>query len=113
MNAPKRQADWASFLKHYSAENKDRPTRIGVFETTAEITDDYWIEDGLPLCGIDLEMRNGIPVIEVVLESYTHVVRGVRTIRPTYSIDGTEDGLDLIGPGETTTTLRFEDRPGI
>jgi|SRR5687767_917774 len=110
MNAPKQQADWANFLKYYSKANMDRPTRIGLFEKIGDVTDDYWIEDGLPLRGIDLDDKNGIPVIEILLQGYTHVVRGVRTIRPTYSIDGTEDGLDLIGPGETTTILRFESR---
>ena len=111
MNAPKQQADWANFLKYYSEANKDRLTRIGVFETFSDVTDDFWIEDGLPLCGIDLEIRKDTPVIEIILKGYTHVVRGVRTIRPTYSLDGSEDGLDLIGPGETTTTLRFEGGP--
>lgn len=85
-----------------------RPTRIGLFEKTSEVTNDYWLEDGLPLRGLDLDFKNGMPVIEIMLEGYTHVVRGVRSIRPIYSIDGTEDGIDLIGPGETTTILRFE-----
>ena len=110
MNAPIQQADWSNFLKYYSEANKDRPTRIGLFEKIADVTDDYWIEDGLPLCDIGLDLKNGTPVIEIMLEGYTHVVRGVRKIRPTYSIDGSEDGLDLIGPGETTTILRFESR---
>lgn len=108
MNAPKPQTDWANFLKYYSETNVGRPTRIGLFEKTVDVTEDYWIEDGLPLLGIDLDLSNGTPVIEIMLEGYTHVVRGIRTIRPTYSIDGLEDGLDLIGPGEATTILRFE-----
>ena len=108
MNATRQPTDWVNFLNYYSDANKDRPTRIGLFEKNADITNDYWLEDGLPLSGIDVDMKNGTPVIEIMLEGYTHVVRGVRTIRPTYSIDGTEDGLDLIGPGETTTILRFE-----
>src|SRR5687768_10431186 len=111
MNATKQESDWVNFLKYYSEAYKNRPTRIGLFEKIADVTHDYWLEDGLPLRGIDLDTKNGRPVIEIMLDGYTHVVRGVTSIRPTYSIDGTEDGLDFIGPGETTTILRFEDQP--
>jgi hypothetical protein len=108
MKAPRPQTKWGDFLKYYSDANRNRKTRLGVFEKTADVTNDYWLENGLPLMGIDLEVENGSPVIEVMLGGYTHVVRGVRALRPVYSFDGAEDGIDLIGPGETTTILRFE-----
>ncbi len=108
MNATKRHANWVDFLKYFSETNRNRETRIGLFETVSDVTNDYWLENGLPLLGIDLDTENGTTVVEIMLERYTHVVRGVRTIRPIYSFDGTEDGIDFIGPGETTTILRFE-----
>ncbi|HMQ03116.1 MAG TPA: hypothetical protein PKD26_04300 [Pyrinomonadaceae bacterium] len=108
MHTQEQRPDWSGFLRYYTGANMGRPTRIGLFEKTSDVTNDYWLEDGLPLRGLDLDFKNGMPVIEIMLEGYTHVVRGVRSIRPIYSIDGTEDGIDLIGPGETTTILRFE-----
>lgn len=108
MNATKPQHNWMNFLKYYSEANRNRQTRIGLFEKLSDVTTDYWLENGLPLLGIDLDTENGTMVVEIMLERYTHVVRGFRTIRPIYSIDGTEDGIDFIGPGETATILRFE-----
>ena len=108
MNATRPQPSWTNFLKYFSDTNKNRQTRIGLFEKVSDVTTDYWLENGLPLLGIDLDSENDTMIVEIMLERYTHVVRGVRTIRPIYSFDGTEDGIDFIGPGETTTILRFE-----
>lgn len=108
MNAPKNQHDWTSFLKFYAGENAARPTRIGVFEDNADGSADYWLEDGMPLTGIDVDFKGKQPVIEIMLEGYTHVVRDVSSLRPIYSFDGSEEGLDLVGSGGVVTILRFE-----
>lgn len=97
-----------NFLKFYSDQNAKRPTRIGVFENTSDAMTDYWVEDGLSLNGIDVDFQGDLPVIEIMLEGYTHVVRGVRSLRPVYSIDGSGDGMDLVGERGSVTLLRFE-----
>lgn len=99
---------WAEFLTSYGRANSKRPTRLGLFHKTAGVVNDYWIEDGLPLVGLDVEFGDDLPVVQIMLDGFTHVVRDVRSIRPIFSADGSEDGLDLVREGGSTTILRFE-----
>lgn len=108
MNATKTQHAWAAFLKFYTEQNKDKKTRLGVFENVGEVVNDYWIEDGLPLSGIDIDLRGELPAIEILLGSYSHPVTGALRLTIHYSPKGDEDGLDIIGIDGKTTVLRFE-----
>jgi len=108
MEAVKPQYEWTNFLKFFGKENLDRPTRIGLFETVDGVTNDYWIENGLPLKGIDVDFNGRLPVVEIMLEGLTHVVRNVKGLRPIYSFDGNEEGMDIIDSGGATTILRFD-----
>lgn len=79
--------------------------------------EDYWLEDGLPLAGIDLD-PNGVegPEIELILGggpgSQSHMtrrIRGVSVIRITLSMSGHADALEISDGRGQTTVLRFED----
>jgi hypothetical protein len=108
MNATKTQHRWATFLKFYTEQNEGRTTRLGVFESAADVVNDYWIEDGLPLSGIDVDVNGELPAIEIMLGSYTHSVSDVRSLKVHYSLEGNEDGVDITGNDGNTTVLRFE-----
>lgn len=110
MNATKTKHNWTAFLRFYSEQNKGRKTRLGVFEHDGKIVNDYWIEDGLPLLGIDLDVKGELPMIEVILGNYSHSVSKARGIKAHYSLDGNEDGIDITGNDGKTTVLRFEDK---
>ena len=101
---------WTDFLKFYCKANTKRPTRIGLYQVTGGTANDYWLEDGLPLLGLDVEFDDGLPIVQIMLDGYTHVVRDVRSLRPVYSSDGSDDGIDLVREGGSTTLLRFENR---
>jgi len=100
--------NWNAFLKFYSELNYERPTRLGMFEMQSDGFVDYWIEDGLPLQGIDIDTHGDVPAIEIMLKDFEHVVRDVRSLKAHFSIDGSEDGLDITDAEGNTTILRFE-----
>ena len=108
MNATKTQHTWATFLKFYSEQNEGRKTRLGVFENAGDVVNDYWIEDGLPLSGIDIDVNGELPTIEVMLGSYSHSVSNAKSLQVHYSLEGDEDGVDITGDDGKTTVLRFE-----
>ncbi|MGD9563038.1 MAG: hypothetical protein AB7F88_09230 [Pyrinomonadaceae bacterium] len=107
MKATKTQHEWETFLKFYSDQYKGRKTRLGVFENTADVVNDYWLEDGLPLLGVDVEV-NDLPTVEILLDSYSHSVNDVRSLKVHYTLKGDEDGMDITGSDGKTTILRFE-----
>lgn len=107
---------WSSFLKLFSEQNRNRPTRIAVFEGLPGDMNDYWLEDGLPLAGVDVDPdgEDGLEV-EILLGDtsdpdahMTRRVRGVRFARITLSADGESDGLELGTRTGESTVLRFE-----
>ncbi len=108
MKAVRTQHKWGTFLKFYSEQNAGRKTRLGVFEETGGNVNDYWIEDGLLLHGIDIDASAEPPVIEIILAGYSHVVSDARRLKVHYSLDEDEDGLDIVGGDGKTTVLRFE-----
>ena len=105
MNTEIESKKWAEFLKDYSKRNEDRPTRLGVFERTNGIADDFWIEDGLPLLGLDAYPTKGAIHVDILFEAYTHPIDGVA------SIVEVDEGLDISDTKGRTTVLRFEDWP--
>lgn len=117
MDTTKQQYTWAAFIKLFSEQNKSRPTRIGVFEGEPSNMTDYWLEDGLPLEGIDLDSRGGdAPAIEIILgnseksgsRAFTHKIANVRTVKIILSATGESGGLDIEDDRGATTILRFE-----
>ncbi len=117
MNAVTKQHNWSTFLKLFSEQNRMRPTRLGVFEGEPGAMTEYWIEDGMPLVGIDVEVRGeDAPTIEIMLgdstktdSSYlTHNVDGARFTKIVLSANGEADGLEIEDFEGKTTILRFE-----
>lgn len=105
MNAATKQHNWTNFLKYYSEQNVGRPTRLGVFENG----NDFWIEDGLPLTGIDVDDHNDAPTVEIMLgDDLTHTIKDARSIKMSLSLDESNDGLDITDAEGKTTILRFE-----
>lgn len=109
MKAAKTQHNWTNFLKFYSEQNAGRKTRLGVFENNGEIVNDYWIEDGFPLNGIMVDLHGELPMIEILLGSYTYSADNARSIKIHFSLEGNEDGIDIVGNDGKTTVLRFEE----
>jgi hypothetical protein len=103
-------SDW---LRLFSEQHSERPTRLGVFVREGDGLQDYWIEDGLPLAGIDAE-ANGAANIEIMLgredgeRHLTHSVKNARAIKIEISVDGQKDGLEITDADGKITILRFE-----
>jgi hypothetical protein len=105
MNAAAKQLYWSNFLKFFSQQNNGRITRVGVFENG----NDYWLEDGLPLRGVDVDMNGESATIEIMLgEDFTHTVKNAGEIKMTFSLSESNDGLDITDAEGGTTILRFE-----
>ena len=113
------QMNWSKYLNLFSEENRNRPTRIAVYEGEPGSMMDYWLEDGLPLAGIDVDPDgNTGPEIEIMLDSrpgesanMTHRVIGVRFVKITLSAAGEADGLEIANDKGETTVLQFENSP--
>lgn len=112
-----KKINWTEFLKLFSEQNYLRPTRLGVFEGEPGEMKDYWLEDGLPLTGIDIDThRQDAPVIEIMLgknekkdsHAMTHVIRNVRSANIVLSVNGNDDGLEIKDAEGRTTFLNFE-----
>ena len=111
------QHNWNAFLKLFSQQNQGRKTRLAVFEGTPELMSDYWIEEGLPFVGIDMDPdgKEG-PEVEVVLQSSSqgtpkNMVRnvtGARFIKIILSATGDADGLEIDNGKGETTVMHFE-----
>ena len=110
MNAETKQYDWTDFIKFYSEQNRGRETRLGVFENeTKDIFNDYWLEAGLPLAGIDADTRGDLPAVEIMLgDDFTHVINNAVSVRVSFNFDQNADGLDITDAEGKTTILRFE-----
>lgn len=111
------QRNMDKFLELFLAENRYRPTRIGVFEGKPGDMEDYWLEDGMPLGGLDID-PDGIagPDIEIMLGNntpdgphMTHRISGTRFVKITLSVSGDADGLEITNSKGETTVLHFED----
>ena len=110
MNAVIDKTEWPAFLKSYGARNAGRPTRLGVFETNDGVTDDYWLEDGLPLVGLDIAPKDDRTEVEIFLDSFTHSIADATRL-VSIEDDGREQGIDIAGADGKTTVMRFETWP--
>ena len=112
-----KQSHLTDFFKLFSDQFRLRPTRIGVFEGEPGSLVDYWLEDGLPLIGIDVDTKGeNSPTIQIMLgkaddpgtKLMTHVVKDTRSAKIVLSADGSDDGLEIRDKKGRTTFLRFE-----
>jgi hypothetical protein len=119
MKAALRQHNWARFLELFNEHNRLRPTRIGVFEGPPDAMADYWIEDGLPLTGLDIDAHGPEgPNVEIMLGDatqhgaghLTHVVKNTRFLKIVLSAAGVADSLEIQGGDGRTTVLQFEEK---
>lgn len=110
------RANWEVYLREFSRRNCGRLTRLGVVKRGGRL-DDLWLEDSLPLAGVDLDAEGAdAPLVQVMLgrggaseRSMTHTVPHVSSVVIRLTPDGREDGLD-IEDGTGTTVVRFEPR---
>lgn len=105
------------FLKLLSGKNYWRPPRLGVLEVEPGETRDYWLADGLPPAGIDVDTpKEDAPTVEFMSgrnkadgsKAMTHVVREARSAQINLSVNGDEGGLESMDAEENSTFLRFE-----
>lgn len=102
-----RQTQWQDFLRYFGEANKGRPTRLGIFENG----NDYWLEDGLLLTGVDLDPGKTNASVQIMLDRFTHNVRSVRHLTFHLSNDGNADGFDVTDAEGRVAMLRFEKEP--
>lgn len=113
---PQGKTSWSKYLKLFSDENRNRLTRIAVYKGEPGSMLDYWLEDGLPLAGIDMDPDGaGGPDVEIMLDNrpgapadMTHRVIGARFAKITLSATGEADGLEIQNNDGETTVLQFE-----
>ena len=107
MEPTAKQPQWQEFLRFFGEKNEGRPTRLGVFENG----NDYWLEDGLPLVGVDLDPGKANASVQIMLGRYTHTIRAVSRVTFHLSSDGNSDGVDVTDADGKVAMLRFERRP--
>jgi len=111
------QERWGAYLQEFSRQNGARLTRLGVVRPGA-LMDDLWLEDGLPLAGVDLNGEGAhAPLVQIMLgregmpeRSATHTVPRVRKVAVLLTADWHDEGLDIEDETGATTLLRFEPR---
>jgi hypothetical protein len=111
-------ARWETYLREFNRQNGARLTRLGVIESDGGV-EDLWVEDGLPLAGIDLDRKGDDETsVEIMLgrggaaeRSATHTVACARKVIIRLDANGRDEGLDIEDAAGATTVLRFEPRP--
>lgn len=102
------EIEWTKFLKFFTEQNEGRPTRLGVFECDGDKVNDYWLEAGLPLTGIDVDTKDERPSVQIIVENFTHEVKDAVNLVFRLGLNGDEDGIDISSADRKTTVLRFE-----
>lgn len=100
-------------LLTFGARNNLRPTRLEVLGPAKDVESDYWLEDGLLLSGIDLELDGKCgPYIQIMLQSQaqkhmTHSIAAVKRVELETS-EGVDDCLEIEDAAGTVTIMHFE-----
>ena len=112
--AAAKQHHWTKLLQFYGEQNRGRLTRVGVFEGG----NDYWLEDGLPLAGIDVDAKDDVLTVDIILgdqvrgsKHFAHSVRNAQKLVMHLSHDQ-GDGIDITDAEGKTLILRFENQSG-
>jgi hypothetical protein len=116
MKTERSNDNWKTFIELFSVRNKNRPTRVAVFEGAPGDMSDYWIEDGLPLAGIDVDTHDPeSPSVEIMLgdgkgdtRHLTHTVNNARFAKILLSASSEADGLEIEDSEGRRTILQFE-----
>jgi hypothetical protein len=108
MSTAKQKHEWSRVLSFFSEQNAQRPTRLGVFEPNRGAADDYWIECGLPLNGINVEALEDRLDLQLSVGTLDHTVRNAVRVSWQMTASGDEDGVDILDADGRTTVLRFE-----
>lgn len=99
---------WTEFLSPFVTHNLMRPTRLGVFKPDAGSLTDYWIENGLPFRGLDIEYRKNEVTALIHLDNLAHEINNVANIAIRLCVHGDDEGIDVTERDGTVTVLRFE-----
>ncbi|HYJ88404.1 MAG TPA: hypothetical protein VEW46_20225 [Pyrinomonadaceae bacterium] len=100
-------SDWQTSLTDFGKRNKMRSTRLEVLGVPRQMESDFWLEDGLQLAGITLEMdRDRGPSVEIMLQPaaaatqghMTHTIAGIKRLAM-YRTNGADEGLELEDKG--------------
>ena len=102
------KTEWKEFLRDFSTRHRGDRTRLGVFEIRDGVVNDLWIEDGVPLIGIDVDTREGKRTIGIAFENFRHSIENVSVITRVSDAE-VGGGLDIKDDEGKTTALRFED----
>jgi hypothetical protein len=107
---------WADYLNEYTRRNEGRPTRLEVIGGADN--DDFWLECGLRLTGIDADTRGAdAPRVEIMLggvfepdgtNHFTRSISNVRRVTPEIGENGRDKGIEFEDAKAVTTILRFE-----
>ena len=110
MNATGTQHEWSKYMRFYTENNAGRGTRLGVFEREGDTVNDYWLENGLPFVGIDIDAHQDLPSVQISVGELCHDVPNAVDMVFHFSASGDEDGIDVKNSDGDTTVLRFESR---
>jgi hypothetical protein len=109
-------SDWQRTLTDFGERNKMRATRLEVFGAAREVESDFWLEDGLLLAGITLEMDlDRGATVEIMLKApaaathghMTHTIAGMKRLAMDRA-NGSDEGLELEDKEGAVTIMRFE-----
>ena len=100
--------EWSKFTKLFNAEYKGQETRLCLFDNQNGVKNDYWIEGGLPLVGVDVETDRGAPNVRIRVGNLSHSVPNAIRISFSFSAAADEDGLEIVDAAGRTTVLRLE-----
>lgn len=107
---------WQANLSDFGQRNRMRPTRLEVLGPAREVESDFWLEDGLLLAGIDLDLKEeGGSSIEIMLQApagsarnhMTHTVAGVKRVA-LETTAGRDETLEIEDKEGAVTIMRFE-----
>lgn len=108
MEKQEQTTEWSKFTQLFNTEYTGRETRLGVFDRQNGVMNDYWIEDGLPLVGVDVENHCGSRNVRIRVGDLSHYVPNAIKMSFTFAAAEGEDGLEIMDAEGRTTVLRLE-----
>lgn len=108
MAKPIEEGEWKEFLVNYGIRHGGKRTRLGVFEIRDGVVNDLWLDDGLPLLGIDVDTTNGRQTVGLIFDRLKYSIENVSDIAEVCDA-AVGNGLDIRDREGKTTALRFED----
>ena len=111
------EMNWSKYLRVFSEHNRNRPTRLGVHQGPPGSMSDLWLEDGLPLLGVDVAAGPERLDVEIMLGTgatpnaahMSHRVLDARSLRIVLGASGQSDALEIENANGETTVMQFEE----